>query len=136
MDRSYAVLLLRSDKVRDFGEFWREKRTRATWTGSFRPSRQDKLKATQVAEAEWFCFQVEKLREEITNVRETLAKKDELSPDAIRQSYADLQQKSLKLFEMAYKKVSRRCAIRLVMVGGTVYADRYNAVMVIILTLF
>lgn len=48
----------------------------------------------------------DKLREEITKVRELLANKDSADPEEIRKSTGALQQASLKLFEMAYKKVS------------------------------
>ena len=39
-------------------------------------------------------------------MREVLARKDSETAESIRQEYSELQQKSLKLFEMAYKKVS------------------------------
>lgn len=48
----------------------------------------------------------EKLKEEITKVRELLAKKDEVDPEEIRKTTTTLQQSSLKLFEMAYKKMA------------------------------
>ncbi|XP_017783734.1 PREDICTED: heat shock 70 kDa protein cognate 5 [Nicrophorus vespilloides] len=48
----------------------------------------------------------EKLKEEIAKVREMLAKKDEMDPEEIRKSISTLQQSSLKLFEMAYKKMA------------------------------
>jgi hypothetical protein len=54
-----------------------------------------------------FWLQTDKLKEEITKVREVLANKDNETGETIRQAYSELQQKSLKLFEMAYKKVSR-----------------------------
>nr|CAD7457550.1 unnamed protein product [Timema tahoe] len=47
----------------------------------------------------------DKLAEQIAKVRETVAKKDEISPEEIRKQTTELQQASLKLFEMAYKKV-------------------------------
>jgi len=49
---------------------------------------------------------VASLKEEIAKVREVLAKKEDQTPDSIRESYSALQQKSLKLFEMAYKKMA------------------------------
>lgn len=49
--------------------------------------------------------ETEKLREKITNVRNKLANKDAESGDSIREAVNDLQQASLKLFEMAYKKM-------------------------------
>lgn len=51
-------------------------------------------------------FQCDKLREEINKVRELLAKKDDADPEEIRKVTGALQQSSLKLFEMAYKKVT------------------------------
>lgn len=50
-------------------------------------------------------LQCDKLREEIAKVREMLAKKDDMDPEEIRKTTSTLQQSSLKLFEMAYKKV-------------------------------
>lgn len=50
-------------------------------------------------------FQCDKLRQEIVQVRGLLEKKDEADPDDIRKATSTLQQASLKLFEMAYKKV-------------------------------
>ncbi|EEB15346.1 Heat shock 70 kDa protein cognate, putative [Pediculus humanus corporis] len=48
----------------------------------------------------------DKLRQEIAQVRELLEKKDETDPDDIRKATSALQQASLKLFEMAYKKMA------------------------------
>lgn len=48
----------------------------------------------------------EKLKEKITKVREILSNKDKESADSIKQATNDLQQASLKLFEMAYKKMA------------------------------
>lgn len=48
----------------------------------------------------------DKLREEIVKVRDMLANKDNMDPEEIRKSTSTLQQASLKLFEMAYKKVN------------------------------
>ena len=53
----------------------------------------------------FFFFKCDKLRQEIAQVRELLEKKDETDPDDIRKATSALQQASLKLFEMAYKKV-------------------------------
>lgn len=47
-----------------------------------------------------------KLREEIAKVKELLAKKDDADPEEIRKSTGELQKSSLKLFEMAYKKMA------------------------------
>jgi molecular chaperone DnaK len=51
-------------------------------------------------------LQCDKLKEEIGKVRELLAKKDEADPEEIRKVTGTLQQSSLKLFEMAYKKMA------------------------------
>ncbi|KAF5299478.1 hypothetical protein FQR65_LT01059 [Abscondita terminalis] len=48
----------------------------------------------------------DKLREEIAKVRDLLAKKDDVDPEEIRKTTTALQQSSLKLFEMAYKKMA------------------------------
>jgi molecular chaperone DnaK len=50
--------------------------------------------------------EVTKIRELIQKTRDVLAKKDELSAEEIRNSTNNLQQASLKLFELAYRKVS------------------------------
>ncbi|XP_066252151.1 heat shock 70 kDa protein cognate 5 [Euwallacea similis] len=47
-----------------------------------------------------------KLREEISKVKDLLAKKDEADPEEIRKATGELQKSSLKLFEMAYKKMA------------------------------
>lgn len=51
-------------------------------------------------------LQCDKLRENISQVKNLLANKDETDPEEIRKAMNTLQQASLKLFEMAYKKVS------------------------------
>lgn len=48
----------------------------------------------------------EKLKVEITKVRELLSNKDNSDPEEIRKATTALQQSSLKLFEMAYKKMA------------------------------
>lgn len=48
----------------------------------------------------------DKLQEQIAQVREVVAKKDDTSPEEIRKLTSSLQQASLKLFEMAYKKMA------------------------------
>lgn len=51
--------------------------------------------------------EVEELKIEMEKVREKLANKDSLeSADELREAYQQLQQKSLKLFEIAYKKMA------------------------------
>ena len=50
-------------------------------------------------------FQCEKLKKEIADVRTLLANKDTANPEEVRKATTTLQQSSLKLFEMAYKKV-------------------------------
>lgn len=51
------------------------------------------------------CLQCNKLKEEIAKMRELLARKDTETGENIKQAASSLQQASLKLFEMAYKKV-------------------------------
>lgn len=46
------------------------------------------------------------LREQISQVKNLVAKKDEADPEEIRKIVGELQQASLKLFEMAYKKMA------------------------------
>ncbi|XP_070541272.1 stress-70 protein, mitochondrial-like [Ptychodera flava] len=48
-----------------------------------------------------------KLKEEIAKVKEILARKDEETPENITTAVNNLQQASLKLFEMAYKKMAQ-----------------------------
>ena len=62
--------------------------------------------------------EVTKIRELITKTRETLANKDALSPDEIRNATNNLQQSSLKLFEMAYKKVRTKTVKYITCCGG------------------
>lgn len=50
-------------------------------------------------------MQSEKLKGEIENVKNLLAQKDTVDPEEVRKAMNTLQQSSLKLFEMAYKKV-------------------------------
>jgi len=45
------------------------------------------------------------MRDHIAKVRDVLINKDEQTPESIRTATSELQQASLKLFEMAYKKV-------------------------------
>ncbi|KAL7886387.1 hypothetical protein AOLI_G00066820 [Acnodon oligacanthus] len=47
-----------------------------------------------------------KLRDEITKVRDLLSRKDTETGESIKQAATSLQQASLKLFEMAYKKMA------------------------------
>lgn len=47
-----------------------------------------------------------KLKEENSKMRELLARKDSETGENIRQAASSLQQASLKLFEMAYKKMA------------------------------
>lgn len=46
------------------------------------------------------------MREEITKVRELLTNKDNADPEEIKKATSTLQQASLKLFELAYKKMA------------------------------
>merc|ERR1712212_867131 len=47
-----------------------------------------------------------KMKDQIKEVRDKLANKDEMDPEEIKKTVSDLQQASLKLFEMAYKKMA------------------------------
>merc|ERR1712168_1536640 len=47
-----------------------------------------------------------KMKEQITEVRQKLENKNEMGPEDIKKTVSDLQQSSLKLFEMAYKKMA------------------------------
>uniref|UniRef100_A0A1B6GM78 Uncharacterized protein n=2 Tax=Cuerna arida TaxID=1464854 RepID=A0A1B6GM78_9HEMI len=47
-----------------------------------------------------------KLKELINEVRDKLTKKEDIDPEEIRKATSQLQQASLKLFEMAYKKMA------------------------------
>merc|ERR1711997_1144762 len=47
-----------------------------------------------------------KMKDQIKEVREKLANKDSMDPEEIKKTVSDLQQSSLKLFEMAYKKMA------------------------------
>lgn len=51
-------------------------------------------------------LQVANLRDEVAKVRQVLANKDQETAESIQKAGADLQKASLKLFEMAYKKVT------------------------------
>lgn len=50
--------------------------------------------------------QCNKLKEEIAKVQDLLSRKDTETGENIKQAATNLQQASLKLFEMAYKKVT------------------------------
>merc|ERR1712102_148936 len=49
---------------------------------------------------------VAKMKEKITEVRDKLQDKENMDPEEIKKTVSDLQQSSLKLFEMAYKKMA------------------------------
>ena len=49
---------------------------------------------------------VTKMKDQIAEVREKLANKDSMTGEEIKKTVSDLQQSSLKLFEMAYKKMA------------------------------
>jgi len=49
---------------------------------------------------------IEKIKTQIGEVRQKLADKDNMTGEEIKKSVSDLQQSSLKLFEMAYKKMA------------------------------
>lgn len=54
------------------------------------------------------CFgcQVTKLLDEIAKVRVVLANTEQRTAESIKQATSEVQKASLKLFEIAYKKVS------------------------------
>ncbi len=58
-------------------------------------------------------LQCDKLKEEVAKVRELLSRKDTETGENIKQAATSLQQASLKLFEIAYKKVRNPAAPRL-----------------------
>jgi molecular chaperone DnaK len=47
-----------------------------------------------------------KMKEQIAEVKQKMLNKDEMDPEEIKKTVGDLQQSSLKLFEMAYKKMA------------------------------
>merc|ERR1719208_705575 len=49
---------------------------------------------------------VTKMKEKITEVRDKLQDKENMDPEEIKKTVSELQQSSLKLFEMAYKKMA------------------------------
>eukprot|EP00096_Caligus_rogercresseyi_P000029 TRINITY_DN1009_c0_g1_i1.p1 TRINITY_DN1009_c0_g1~~TRINITY_DN1009_c0_g1_i1.p1 ORF type:complete len:716 (-),score=274.64 TRINITY_DN1009_c0_g1_i1:346-2193(-) len=49
---------------------------------------------------------VTKMKDQMKEVRDKLANKDEMDPEDIKKTVSDLQQSSLKLFEVAYKKMA------------------------------
>ena len=49
---------------------------------------------------------VTKMKDKIAEVRGALANKDSMDPEDIKKTVNELQQSSLKLFEMAYKKMA------------------------------
>jgi len=49
---------------------------------------------------------VTKIKDKIAEVREALTNKDSMDPEEIKKTVNELQQSSLKLFEMAYKKMA------------------------------
>ena len=49
---------------------------------------------------------VTKMKDKIDEVRGALANKDSMDPEDIKKTVNELQQSSLKLFEMAYKKMA------------------------------
>merc|ERR1712091_286858 len=49
---------------------------------------------------------VAKMKDQIKEVKEKLANKDEMSGEEIKKTVSDLQSSSLKMFEVAYKKMA------------------------------
>ena len=52
-----------------------------------------------------FVLQVENLKQEVSKLKEKLANKDNETAETIREVFGQMQKASLKLFELAYKKV-------------------------------
>lgn len=53
----------------------------------------------------WIFFQYNKLKDELTKLKEMMANKDNHTPEEIKTAAGEFQKDSLKLFEIAYKKV-------------------------------
>lgn len=51
------------------------------------------------------CLQCDNLKKLIEELKKVIANKDEADPEDIKKATSELQQSSLKLFEIAYKKV-------------------------------
>jgi len=68
-----------------------------------------------------YVVQREKLKEHISKVRTVLSNRDNETSDSIRTATTELQQASLKLFEMAYKKVTFNCVVYFVMNRSAVH---------------
>ena len=49
----------------------------------------------------------ENIKQELEKLRQVLADKDNHSNEQIREAFSNVQQKSLKLFEMAYNKMAQ-----------------------------
>lgn len=54
---------------------------------------------------------MDNLKAEIEKVRKVLADKDSATAESIGAAAGEMQKASLKLFEMAYKKVSKECTL-------------------------
>merc|ERR1711874_479490 len=71
---------------------------------------QDKINRERVEainQAEGILHDTEaKMEEKIVEVRDKLQDKENMDPEDIKKTVSDLQQSSLKLFEMAYKKMA------------------------------
>lgn len=57
-------------------------------------------------------LQCDNLKGLVAKLREVLVKKDEVDPEEMKKQTNELQQASLKLFEMAYKKVIMKINLR------------------------
>jgi len=53
-----------------------------------------------------------------------LAKKDDVDPEELKKQTNELQQASLKLFEMAYKKVFSLCKNKFILNAITMYSSK------------
>ena len=68
---------------------------------------------------------VQKIKTQISEVREKLADKDNMTGEEIKKTVSDLQQSSLKLFEMAYK-VRTMSKTKLLQLGYSSYLCKCN----------
>ena len=55
----------------------------------------------------FLVFQTEKLDKLIDDLKNVISKKDDADPEEVRKATSELQQQSLKLFEIAYRKVKK-----------------------------
>ena len=65
------------------------------------------------------------MKKEVEKVRELLNNKDNIeSADDLREAFQQLQQRSLKLFELAYKKVNMSLSTSSIWYAGKIFEIR------------